>query len=471
MNADPRTLRSRGAHDTIAACATPPGTGGIAVIRVSGPAAIDATAATFSAGERLRAAASHTAHFGRILSGDGGTIDEAVVTLFRAPASYTGEDVAEISCHGGTVVSRAVLDRVLAQGVRHAQPGEFTRRAFLNGRLDLAQAEAVADLIHARSDAARLASIAQMQGRLSAVVAEMRERLVRCLSLLELNLDFAEEDVELVTRAQLRDELIAARTAIATALDRYAGGRLLREGFKVVLAGRPNAGKSSLFNALLGTRRAIVTDAPGTTRDFIEEMMTHDGTAFRFVDTAGLRGARDEAEQAGIEFSREQLAEADAVCWVIDAAESGGLGFAHEAAQALRASLHKGTPFLTLLNKIDQLGEASGALSEDPDVLRVSAQSGDGIPALLSRLCVHARTRLPAASGAEALVTNARHADCLRRAAAALNSATAALDDGAGEELVALDTRAAIAALGEITGDVTNDDVLHAVFARFCIGK
>jgi tRNA modification GTPase len=456
-------MQSSTAHsDTIAALATPPGVGGLAVIRVSGAEAIERTAEVFRGGD-LRLASSHTLHHGHILDTEGQRIDEVVTAVFRAPGSYTGENSVEISCHGGTAVYRAVLDRLFAAGVRHAEPGEFTRRAFLNGKMDLTQAEAVADIIHAQSSEAHQASMRQLEGRLSAYVDAIRSSLLHCLGMLELSLDFVEEDVDFLTTDRLRSDLTAAAEKLLDALATYGSGRLIREGVKVVLLGKPNVGKSSILNAVLGSSRAIVTDVPGTTRDFIEEQIMLYGRQFRFIDTAGLRETGDLVEQLGIAASREQLGDADIVCGIIDdPADSVGLAMLRELAADIDAR------FVGVLNKCDLHRHAP--LASDHSI-SVSALHGNGMDVLLRRLADIAADIIAVPAGQVVLVTNARHAACLERGLAALRRTLEAVDDNRSEEFIAYELRAAADALGEIIGAVTTDDILNGIFSRFCIGK
>ncbi|MDH7515907.1 MAG: tRNA uridine-5-carboxymethylaminomethyl(34) synthesis GTPase MnmE [Bacteroidota bacterium] len=456
-------------EDTIAAIATPPGTAGIAVVRISGSEALHCAADVFDGRTDPRNAPSHTLHHGFVRAADGSRLDEVVLALYRAPHSYTGEDCTEFFCHGGVMVSRAVLDRVLEAGARHALPGEFTRRAFLNGRMDLAQAEAVADLIHAQSAAALRASMRQLDGRLSQPVRGLREQLIRCASLLELGLDFAEEGIEAYSTDEMRHDLDDIRDRIAALLATFDGGRVIREGLKVVITGPPNAGKSSLLNALLGMERAIVTDTPGTTRDYIEEAVRLEGTLVRLVDTAGLRPAADEVEREGIARAGEQLREADLICLVVDAAD--GDTDDRSVASLVRAIASLGGKeerIVVLANKCDL--PPRGTLRE-LDPIAVSARTGEGIPRLVERIAAEARARTAPTEGAETLVTNARHAECLRRAHAALERARRAWHEGLTEECIAADVRSAADAVGEIIGAVTTEDVLNAIFSRFCIGK
>jgi tRNA modification GTPase len=448
--------------DTIAALATPPGVGGLAVIRVSGAEAIEHVANVFGGSDLLQAS-THTIHHGYILDTQGHGIDEVMAAIFRAPNSYTGEHSVEISCHGGSAAYRAVLDRLFAAGVRHAGPGEFTRRAFLNGKMDLTQAEAVADIIHAQSSEAHLASMQQLEGRLSAYVDAIRSSLLHCLGMLELSLDFVEEDVDFLTADRLHSDISEAAEKLRDALATYGSGRLVRDGVKVVLLGKPNVGKSSILNAILGSRRAIVTEVPGTTRDFIEEQMMLHGRQFRFIDTAGLRETGDVVEKLGIAASREQLGDADIVCGIIDdPADSTGL----EALRALATEID--ARFVGVLNKSDLHQQT---LSSIDQVISISALHGDGFDVLLRRFADTAAEIIILPAGHEVLVTNARHAACLERGLAALGRALDAVGDGRTEEFLAYELRGAADALGEIIGAVTTDDILNGIFSRFCIGK
>lgn len=458
--------RTLAAHDTIAAIATPPGTAGLAVIRVSGARAVELAASVFR-GADLTGAASHTAHYGHVVEADGAAVDEVLVTVFRSPRSYTGEDSVEISCHGGAVVTRGVLQCLLAAGARHAEPGEFTRRAFLNGRIDLVQAEAVADLIHAQSHEAHRASLRQLEGTLSSHVRGIRERLTHAASMLELNLDFVEEDVSFLPAAELRALVRLASEEIRRALDSYGTGRLVREGVRVVLLGPPNVGKSSLLNLLLGSQRAIVTDVPGTTRDFIEESLLLRGELFRFIDTAGLRATDDPVEREGIARTQAMAREADIVCFLCEASDGPS---AMDVLCASGPALRPDQQTLRLFTKSD-LADAATKASLAATGLPVSAVDGEGLDAFHDALAAFARSVAATTEEGAVLVTNARHADCLRRGLDALGRAEAALEEGRTEEFVALDIREAIDALGEIIGEVTSDDVLNGIFARFCIGK
>ncbi|MFZ1731865.1 MAG: tRNA uridine-5-carboxymethylaminomethyl(34) synthesis GTPase MnmE [Bacteroidota bacterium] len=457
---------SAAAADTIAAIATPPGTAGLAVIRVSGASAAALAASVFPDVD-LRKVDSHTVHYGRLVDREGALIDEVLVTVFRAPRSYTAEDCVEISCHGGAVVTKRVLQCLLATGMRHAEPGEFTRRAFLNGRIDLVQAEAVADLIHAQSFEAHRASLRQLEGSFSKYVRDIREKLVHALSMLELSLDFVEEDVAFMSQTELQSLITEAAQKIRNALDSYSSGRIVRDGARVALLGFPNVGKSSLLNALLGSERAIVTEVPGTTRDFIEESMLLQGELFRFIDTAGLRNTDDPVEREGIARTHEMALQSDIVCLLSEAAAGmDGLAGLHSAAALTRTNQE----LLYIFTKCDLASDAEKTAVANKGLL-VSVRDGAGLEKLRDTLAAIARGKGVSSEQGEVLVTNVRHADCLQNGLQALQRAEEALTKGRTEEFVALDVREAVTALGEIIGEVTSDDVLNGIFARFCIGK
>ncbi|MAT39783.1 MAG: tRNA uridine-5-carboxymethylaminomethyl(34) synthesis GTPase MnmE [Ectothiorhodospiraceae bacterium] len=455
-------------NDTIAALATPPGTAGLAVVRISGKDAILFAASVFKSSTMLTEVATHTAHFGSVLDASGGTIDDVVATVFRAPKSYTGEDTVEFSCHGGSLVSRKVLERCLHAGARSAEPGEFTQRAFLNDKLDLVQAEAIADLIHAQSEQAHVASLRQMEGALSKYVREMRDALLHVASMLELSLDFAEEDVDLWSEETLVAEVETARTKIEQTLSTYQQGRLVRDGIKVAIIGKPNAGKSSLLNALLNSERAIVTEIPGTTRDYLEEPAIIGGTMFRFVDTAGLRATEDLVESMGIEVSRKMIAESDLIICLIDGATAQEAATLDVERKAFLEAGVQEEDALFVLNKIDLLHDGT---SLSADVISISAMHGTGLEGLQSALVETARSLLAPAKDADIVLTNMRHAQCMERGIEALIGAMDALKNGKTEEVVAFEVRNATDALGEIIGEVVTDDVLENIFSRFCIGK
>ncbi len=445
------------ASDTIAAIATARGKAALAIVRVSGAQAIEVAARCFQ-GADLSKVYSHTLHVGLWSAPDGDALDQVVCSVFRAPRSFTGEDMVEVSCHGGDYVVTLVLQSLLAAGARLAAPGEFTQRAFLNGKLDLVQAEAVADLIHASSSRAHRASVDSLRGRYSKTIDELRMALLDVCALAELEIDFSDEDVQFADRRALRSLLHNTQRLLTHALASYALGELVREGVRVVIAGRPNAGKSTLLNALLGEDRAIVSDTPGTTRDTVAADKEIGGLLFRFIDTAGLHDAVDLIEAEGVRRSREAIVKADLVLYVYDL--SVGLA---ESEHTFLASINHAN-VLVVGNKADLAGGAQG--------LAISALKALGDASALEAL----RAAVVAAvvdqdADTVRLVTSQRHHAHLRAASDAVARALAALDQGMPVDLFTMDLRAALNELGCITGAVTNEDVLGAIFSRFCIGK
>jgi tRNA modification GTPase len=446
--------------DTIAAVATAPGPGAIAVVRASGPAAERLAGGVF---QRHRAGAwqSHHLYGGRILDGAGVPLDDGLAVLMRAPRSYTGEDVLELQCHGSPVLVQRILQSLLCRGARAARPGEFTQRAFLNGKLDLAQAEAVADLVCARTGAAISVAADQLFGRLSAHLGTLRAELIRAKGHLEACIDFSEEDLA-IDHDALAVDLDRVRGGVGSLLGTYARGRLLRHGLHVAITGRPNAGKSSLLNALLGSDRAIVTDQPGTTRDIIEESADFDGIPVVLADTAGLRDGDDEVERIGVERARSVAAAADVVLAVLDTARP----LAEQ-----RAVLAEGTP-IAVLNKIDLPmawhAEDVAAIEADYPAVRVSATVPLGLDALR-----RAVTQRAGAAWSDQLptLTSARQHDALVKVEVSLAHALDALHGGLPPDLIAVDLQAALDHIGAVTGLITSEDVLDAVFREFCIGK
>ena len=463
-------------EDTIAAIATPLGEGGLAVIRLSGPSAVAVADACFRGSGRspapLATAPTHTVHHGWILRG-GDRVDEVLVTLMRAPRTYTREDVVEISCHGGLLPARFVLETVLAGGARLAHPGEFTQRAFLNGRLDLAQAEAVADLIHSRTELALRAAHEQLAGKLSQRINHLREDLLLALAHVEAHLDFPEEDIAPDTRQQLLARLERGGEFMDGLLRTAQEGRILRRGVRAVITGPPNAGKSSLLNQLLGHDRAIVTPLPGTTRDTIEETANIRGLPVVLVDTAGLRAAGDEIEAEGIRRSRESIERADLVLQVWDQSQT----LPPDAADAFRVLA--GRKHLVVLNKCDlpaRIGPESLAALRPPEsaaplaVLAVSCQTGEGIEGLKDAIKAAVWAGEIRAEMLEVML-NARHHQAVQRAHDATERALALLRQDGGLELVATELHLAVDAVGEVTGKTTTEDLLDAIFSQFCLGK
>lgn len=449
-------------NDPIAAIATPPGEGGIAVIRVSGRGSIELVDTVFR-GKILAKQPTHTAHFGKI-ERNGEVVDEVVATVFRGPKSFTGDDTVEISCHGGVLVTHAVLETVLAAGARMAEPGEFTMRAFLNGKMELSQAEAVADMIHAKSRRALQAAQQQLDGALGAFVAEFRQAIIDATAMLELELDFIEEDVEFADRSALRNLLTDLDRRIEQLLETYETGRLLRDGVRTVLVGRPNAGKSTLLNTLTGKDRAIVSDIAGTTRDTIDADWTHGGIYFRLIDTAGLRDTDDVIEAEGVKRSEKAISEADVVMVLSDMTTDHGRTDAFE--RLVRE--HPDKPILHIGNKVDR---ASPDENLDAYDVVISASSGQGIDRLKQLLLDRALGRHHTEAGS-LVITATRHRDALQKARQFVRSAIARLDDGSSNEFLSIDLRSALQELGHITGTgITNEDILDSIFSRFCIGK
>lgn len=457
--------------DTIAAVATPIGEGGISVIRISGDRAFFIGDLLFRGRIKLSEARSHTAHFGRFVNRDGETLDEVVATVFKMPNSYTCEDVVEFSCHGGYYVTQLLLNEVLRCGARLAEPGEFTKRAFLNGRIDLSQAEAVADLIRAQSEAAYKSSLRQLDGILSSEIKFIRQKLLDLASLLELELDFSEEDIEFADRQQLQDGIEEAIAKIQQLRSTYAIGRIYHEGVRVVIAGKPNVGKSSLMNKLLGENRAIVSDVPGTTRDTITEDLVINGIRFKLTDTAGLRETSDKIENEGVIRTHREAEKADILLLVRDITETNKQNIALNRDYAAIVDLCRlnNIPILTAWNKIDLYPKSTNYQEQSTDEVFVSALDGTGINLLKNRLYKMVITE--DFSENSVIITSARHNDALLKAEQSLLLALESLREGQSGEFIALDLRAGLGYLGEITGEVTTEDILNNIFSRFCIGK
>jgi tRNA modification GTPase len=460
--------------DTICAPATSVGTGAISVIRLSG----SATMGVLDRVVRFRSGTAGAAPGYSVKYGSVPELDDVLVLLFRAPHSYTGEDAAEISCHASPYIVSQLLDRLTDAGCRLAEPGEFTRRAFINGKMDLAQAEAVADVIASSSSAQHRVAVNQLRGGYSAELRGLRKQLLELTSLLELELDVSEEDVEFADRSRLRALLDAATAHCRELADSFRTGNAIRSGVPVAIVGAPNSGKSTLLNALLRDERAIVSDIPGTTRDTVEETCVIGGVLFRFIDTAGIRDASDEIERLGIERSFRALSQAQIVLGVVDA--SGPEEAIRDAIRAVAEKVDsQNQELLILLNKCDILGDnknvntfnsfvlsISNKLNSE-NTLEISAKTGSGLEKLRDVLV--SRSGIAAATGT--LVTNARHAAALRDAASFLAAVSDGLDRAVPSDLLAEDLRAALASLGTITGEITTDEVLGEIFSRFCIGK
>ena len=453
--------------DTIAAIATPLGEGGLAVIRISGADALAVADRSFvprgKSSQRPTRAASHTVHYGHVVR-HGRVVDEVLVTVLRAPRTFTREDVVEISCHGGMLATKSVLDTVLENGARLAEPGEFTKRAFLNGRIDLAQAEAVADLIHARTDLALSAANEQLAGKLSRRINQVRDDLLRALAHVEAHLDFPDEDIAPDTRETLLARLDAARLFIEELLRTANDGQLLRRGIRAAIVGRPNVGKSSLLNQLLGRDRAMVSPIAGTTRDTIEETANIRGIPVVFIDTAGLRESGDTLELEGMRRSRDALARAELILHVFDSSEP--LTPEDEIYLADFAAKKR----VIVLNKTDLPPRLNLPAELIGPIQKVSCTTGAGIAALedaIKQLVWSGEIR---AEMLEVMI-NSRHQNALRRAHDATARTHAALSENLTLELAAMELRIAVNAVGEVVGKTSTEDLLDSIFSQFCIGK
>jgi tRNA modification GTPase len=454
-------------EDTIAAIATPVGEGGLAVIRISGPDALVVADRCFApAGKmslRPTAAATHTIHFGHVMR-DRKNVDEVLLSVMHAPRTFTREHVVEITCHGGILPAKLVLDAVLASGARAAEPGEFTRRAFLNGRIDLAQAEAVADLIHSRTELALRAANEQLEGKLSKRINELRDQMMRTLAHIEAHIDFPDEDIAPDTRRQLVQRLEGGVAFIQELLRTADEGQILRRGIRAAIIGRPNAGKSSLLNQLLGHDRAIVSAIPGTTRDTIEETANLRGIPVIFIDTAGLREARDEIEVEGIRRSRQSLERAEFILHVFDASQP--LTRADEVFLAEFATKKR----ILICNKVDLPRRLSFPAGLDVRVVEVCCLTGQGIESLKDAVKELAWSGEIRAEMLETMI-NSRHQQALLRGREATQRGLEGLKAEQTLELVAMDLRIAVNAIGEIVGKTTTEDLLDSIFSQFCIGK
>ena len=446
-------------NDTIVALATPPGVSAIAIVRLSGEDAIEITNTVFK-GINLTQVQTHTLHYGYIVDEDR-TVDEVMVSVFHSPNSYTKENSTEISCHGSTFIVEEIIKTLMKNGARLAQPGEFTRRAFLNGRFDLAQAEAVADLIHSDSEMQRQAAMHQLKGGVSKRISALRTELIHFASMIELELDFSEEDVEFASRDDLSKLVSDLNTVLDPLIESFKVGNAIRQGIPTVIAGKPNAGKSTLLNALLQEEKAIVSDIPGTTRDVIEDVIVLEGIQFRFIDTAGLRETTDVIEAIGVERTQERLKQASLIIYMID------LSFEFDSAQLEEIETIKnyGIPFILVGNKTDQAKQDR----EVEGMLRISALDKDCIELLKKKILE--TVQIEDFKTGDTVVTNLRHYENLRQTRKALDDVMNSIQAGMSNDLLALDIRNALHYLGEITGEITTEDLLENIFSKFCIGK
>ena len=451
-------------EETIVALATPNGIGAIGVIRLSGPDAINIANDVFK-GKDLTQQASHTIHFGQIVDGEL-VLDEVLVSLFIAPRSYTRENVVEISCHGSNYIIESIIKLLIKNGARSAKPGEFTLRAFLNGQLDLSQAEAVADLIAANSKASQQVAMQQLRGGFSTQLQALREQLVNFASLVELELDFSEEDVEFANRDQLKQLIHNITKIVGQLIQSFELGNVIKNGVNTVIAGRPNAGKSTLLNALLNEERAIVSHIPGTTRDTIEEILNINGINFRLIDTAGIREATDTIEQIGVQRTMEKISQSALLIYVFDAAE-----ITIEELNTDIENLQKpGITMVIVANKADLLSEEQLlSLPHIQSAIVISAKQKQHIDELKNKI-YHAAVKHELTSD-ETLVTNVRHLEALQKTESALIRLLEGINTQVTSDFLAMDIKQALHYLGEITGTVTTDDLLDNIFSKFCIGK
>ncbi len=448
-------------EDTIIALATPPGVGAISIIRLSGTNAFWVTDLLFNGRQTITGSKSHTIHYGDIFDNSGNHLDDVLVSVFRAPNSYTGEDSVEISMHGNPLIAQKIISEFIKTGkVRLAEPGEFTKRAFLNNKIDLSQAEAVADIIHARSDASLKGARNQLDGLLSKKVSSLRESLINATSFIELELDFAEEDIEFVNFEELLKKIDEIIIEIDSLLESYNVGKIIRDGINVALVGKPNVGKSSIMNYLLKESRSIVSEIPGTTRDIIREEISIDGILFRLYDTAGLRESDNPLEKEGIKRSREVLRSADLILFIEDTQQRFTRDLFDEVLNYIA-----GDKIIRVLNKIDLFDDK--LIEAD---VRISAKTGAGMKDL-------AKTLVQKAIGTNyytektAIISNIRHYNCLKNARESLLNARESILKKVSGEFISVDLRTATISLGEIIGEVTTDDILNNIFMKFCIGK
>ncbi len=446
-------------EDTITASATNPGTGAISVVRISGKESFGIVDKIFDGKLKISNALSHTIHYGKIID-SGNVIDDVLVALFRSPNSYTGEDSCEISSHGSAYIVKKIIELLVDQGARLAEPGEFTKRAFLNGKIDLAQAEAVADVISSSTEASLKGARNQLDGVLSAKVGELRKGLISVLSLLELELDFVEEEIEFVPLKEVKKKINQFVREIEKLMNTFHYGKVIRDGVNVVIAGKPNVGKSSILNFLLKESRAIVSKTPGTTRDVIREDIDIDGYLFRLFDTAGIRFTSDDVEREGVERSRDKVKNADVILFINDST----YGYDNEVYEEIK-KLNTSANIITIFNKCD-LKSINSMKSE----INVSAKTGEGMERLLELMKARVDDE-KIYTEKSAVVTNIRHYDALKKAKEKLHNAIIAIDEKLSGEFVSVDLRQGTDYLGEIIGEVTSDDILNNIFSKFCIGK
>lgn len=460
--------------DTICALATAPGMGALAVIRISGKETFPILSRLFltmkGKQKDFSAVRPYSIHYGQIRDAEK-VVDEVLISIFKTPHSFTGEDIAEISCHGSVYIQQAILQLLQRQGIRMAEAGEFTLRAFLNGKMDLSQAEAVADLISAQHAGAHKAALQQLRGGYSSSIRELRTRLIDFASLIELELDFAEEDVEFANRDKLLELVTDLQKEVRKLQESFAEGNVMKNGVPVLIAGKPNVGKSTLLNALLNEERAIVSDIAGTTRDVIEDHLVIDGIRFRFMDTAGIRQTEDTIEKIGVERTLQHAAKASIIIYLCDPSQSTPAELKQELEQIVHASENNHATLIAVINKSDRFNyeQLLKDYRELPNVVFISAKEGRNIDELKAKLA--GRAIAGGEQGDQSIVTSARHAESLHLASSALQKVIDGIHHQLVTDLLALELKDAIYHLGNITGEVYTDDLLGNIFSKFCIGK
>ncbi len=474
----PQKTQNPDRNDTICALATPPGVSAIAVIRISGDQSLAVCDSIFrpkGKGGPLSTAAPYTVHFGEIVNG-GGIIDEVLATVFKKPNSYTGEDAVEISTHGSPYIVQQVIELLVSKGIRTARPGEFTLRAFLNGKFDLSQAEAVADLIASNSRASHDLALDQMRGAFSSRIKALRQQLVDFSSLIELELDFSEEDVEFADRSKLFGLLEELKAELTRLIQSFSFGQVIKQGIPVAIVGEPNVGKSTLLNAILNEDRAIVSEIPGTTRDTIEDTIVLNGVSFRFIDTAGLRESTDRIETIGIERTYEKIDQAKVILFVFDVTKTS-CAEVRETLKEFKQHIRKlpggkgaHKKFILVANKTDQLVESPEGFRKmvEMECLFVSAKRKENINLILDHLSNFVEGEHITD---DTIVSNIRHYEALSKSLEAVKSIESAFREGVSSDLVTVDIRQALYHLGEITGEITTEEILGNIFSKFCIGK
>jgi tRNA modification GTPase len=456
-------------EDTIAAISTPHGTGGIGIIRISGDKAFNIAGDLFYGRKKFSDIKSHTISFGKIINPENGqTVDEVLVTKMEKPKTFTREDVVEISCHGGITVLKNILELVTKNGARIAEPGEFTKRAFLNGRIDLSQAEAVIDLINSKTSESSRAALDQLEGKLSSKLKSVRNSLIEILAHIEVTVDYPEHDIEEITGQEIYTELIKIKEKLEGVIKGFEKGRIIREGIDAVIIGRPNVGKSSLLNELSGKNRAIVTDIPGTTRDIIEEYVNMDGIPVRILDTAGIRETEDVVERIGVEKTHSAIEVADLIIMMIDAS----MGIDREDASILNKIVDK--KVIVVINKIDLVQEEEinriERFLEEKKHIKTSLKEDIGVEEL-GKIIKELFLKGEVTANNEVLLTNIRHKNLIDKALSSINDALGAQENSMPLDLITIDITNAADYLGQITGESVSDDVIHEIFKRFCLGK